>query len=90
MSRVSADRPLSDTQERVLIWLVDLAREDDEQRQGRGFHQISRAPLVRGTDLTAQALRRRGLVEIRYRPPFFFTEVRVTDAGIALCDGMGD
>jgi hypothetical protein len=80
---------LTDLQERVLVAAVVEAVADDEAGRERRWHNVKR--LGGGANVrTAEALERRGLVEHRMPYPAFFSEVRATDGGVALCDSMGD
>lgn len=75
---MTAGRPLTDAQERVLISLVDLARDDRDAGSVRQWRSLGiQKP-------TLDVLVRAGLIERRSG------RVRATDAGVALCDGMGD
>jgi hypothetical protein len=92
---LAAARPLSDTQLCALIALVDRARDDRDHGQERQWHRqgaVSDDSLnVHGIRrATAEALARQGLIEVRQRHPGRVLEGRATDAGIVLCDSMGD
>jgi hypothetical protein len=91
---------LSDTQERVLIALVDLARDERDKGFDRRWHLIKHlrddAMEVLGVrEATACALEREGMIAMQLARGgagkiVDMWEAQATDAGIALCDGMGD
>jgi hypothetical protein len=87
---------LSDTMERALIALVDLARSDREAGVERRWHNpravVDRPMEVYGIGVgTVVALQGRDFVETRkHEDDPYRAVVRATDAGIALCDSMGD
>ncbi len=70
---MSKDRPLTDTQERVLIHLCEK----------------SPAWLIRsGRITTLEVLEKQGLAEVRLG--HYGWEARITEAGLALLNTMGD
>lgn len=90
-----SEHPLTDTQLCALIALVDRARDDRDRGQPRQWHRqgsVSDDALnLHGIrPATAKVLERRGLIELRQRHPGRVLEGRATDAGVALCDSMGD
>lgn len=91
----TSGKPLSDVMERALIALVDLARSDRSDGVERRWHHfpavVDRALGVVGIgESTIVALDARGLVETDYSNYPRYRLARATDAGIELCDGMGD
>jgi hypothetical protein len=75
--------------ERALITLVDLARDDRENRVERRWHdhRYVAAGIPEGA---VTALETRELVETDWSKWPRAALVRATDAGVALCDSMGD
>jgi hypothetical protein len=70
------DRPLSDAQERALITIADHAP---------GWTSNSSRSVT-----TLDALKRRGLIEYRFSTPWSRYEARITPAGVAMVNSMGD
>lgn len=89
MARIDSDRPLTDVQERALEALSQLDHEEPGVFHSM-MEEVSSRARARATDSTAQALKKHGLVEVRYRPPFYFSEARITDEGRAMLASMGD
>jgi hypothetical protein len=87
-----SDRPLTDTMERALIAIVDLARSDGDERRWHDHRRIVNPSLdVHGIrEGTVAALETRGLIESDFSKYPREQFVRATDAGVALCDSMGD